>query len=272
MKEACAGGEDAGVRPSAAPANTDKLGAECDGGDGEACLQLGLQLAYPRPGTGRPERERSLQLLQKACDGKTKGGCVHLGQVLLDLAAGSADSAADVARAREILSTACSAVGGYACTLLARALLEGKPSDADKAAATAHLDRECKASEPVACMHYGMLLYRGDVLSKDWARARELFKASCEGRFAAACRAHGQLLLEGQGGPKDVARALERFTEACDAGDVSACQVGVDVLAQGKGTAADVARSRAMLRRACDLGDSGSCDALDPKKGPTPTD
>ena len=244
-------------------AKLQELTGKCEGGDAEACGNLGM--LYHNGQAVQKDLVRAAELLSRSCEGGNAGGCYNLGGMaahgegmaedpakavsLYERAcgAGAADAcnnlgimhvtgngvAKDAPRALEFFRKGCSLGNAMGCQnaskLEASGLAAGKAAAPAGAAAApsgnsaAALQRACGDGDAKACSRLGTMYYKGSGVGKDLVRAEELYEQSCDGGEAAACAYAGYMYSVGAGVKKSASAARRFYSQACEGGYTKAC-------------------------------------------------
>jgi TPR repeat protein len=248
---------DGGVEKDAAAVYT----KACDGGDADACSDLGL-LFEQGNGVGE-DGARATALFTRACDAGSPLGCANLGLLF----EGGLGVAKDEAHAAALYTKACDAGNTSGCSFLAFLLGEGRGVAKDEARSMALFTKACDGGDGRSCLNLGSLFERGRGVTKDEARAAPFYVKACDAGIMDGCSFLASLLEEGRGGlAKDEAHAATLYTRACDAGFAPACSwLGV-LFEQGRGVSKEEARAATLYTRACD-GSVGQCKATPGRVG-----
>ena len=123
------------------------LTASCDGGDQAACITLGNSLADP--GSPLEDKPRALALLGAGCDAGVTEGCLEAARLLVGLSSKAAPP--DPARLDGYLARACDAAQREACEGLADTLADGALLPQDIPRAVALYAPQCENGRDTAC-------------------------------------------------------------------------------------------------------------------------
>ena len=246
------GGAIAATRP-----NADALRSSCEGGDWEACNNLGLRYAE----ADGVERDDTLAftLFMQACAGDSHEGCANAAYFYLEGRGTPVDTSASFA----LYERACAAGNGRACSDLGFLLVQSE--DLARVARGYELLREaCEQLRPRACSNLGML-YLGDRPPEGASAegAVALLRRACTDGDGMGCRNLGILQFSGTGVAESPTDAAVSFERVCELGDLEACMGFGAMLVEGRYITADPARGRTFLERACTGGVADACSELE---------
>jgi TPR repeat protein len=152
----------------------------CNDGFVEDCVTLGAM--YLSGGPVTVDRERAVELFQRACARDSAHGCVLLGDAYHAgiVPAGNGASARDP-HAEEVLMyrRACDGGANRGCLLAGRALVSGHGGTRDPAHAAQLFGPICDRGNAEACLELGKLTQHGDGRKSDPERALGLFRKAC---------------------------------------------------------------------------------------------
>ncbi len=202
-------------------------------------------------GRGVPaDLARASDLLTKACTAGASVACGRLGEMALQ--------AHDEAKGLRLLTDACSGGWVEACRIAGGYVLK-QPSSGSTMDVATLFRRACRGGEPEGCWSLGTLYSAGIGVPKNDAQAAEWLALSCAGDAKLGCSAYAKLVDAGRGVPADPARAVALLTGACDGGHSSACADLAADYFTGHAVPNDGAKGMALLERGCKLGDAGTC-------------
>jgi TPR repeat protein len=203
--------------------------------------------------------------LEQRCNGGDLDACTDLGELLAaDFPKGVRR---DVARGATLLGRACDAGHARACDRLADLHTRYVRFPGTDRKAAPSLRREaCDRGYTPACHTLGELHRKGDFaggVAKDPAEAERLLGLACDGGIAESCFDLGLFHDRGEGVTKDATRAVARYRQACDLGSAVGCNnLGVAYQRGEGGVPVDVARARELYQQACDAGYELGCRNL----------
>ena len=243
-----------------------RLRAHCEGGEPEACHDLGVLhdagKAIPR------DWAIARALYERACNHGVVQSCYNLGQAFFD--DGQASSLAD---AVHWLGEGCRLREERSCARLfdiGQLYFGGKLIAKDDSRAAKIFDESCEGGYLPACHSLGVAMEQGLGCEKNLPKAVALYRKSCEGKFMPGCSNLGTLYDEGEGLTVDKQRAAELYKIACDAELAQGCfNLGL-LLFSGEGVKKDVARARELFTKLCATGEDRGCVALSQYFGERP--
>lgn len=239
------------------PDDVEACRTKCDAGNAESCHFLsGLYLL----GRGvNVDEQRFFELSLKACDAGHLKACSSYGFVQFGCqsqqerakkggkppphACGKRDP-------RQVLSKACDAADGDACSTLAMTLPVGKTR-------TELRERACKLGKGDDCVGVGKTYLEGrSGVEKDPGRAVSFFSIGCDGGSSYSCSTLAQLFREGGDGvARDTKAAAEIDERMCAQGGVEAClNAGHAYEKAPPGVSRDLGRAERLYRAACRSG------------------
>jgi TPR repeat protein/transglutaminase-like putative cysteine protease len=228
----------------------------CEGGDAEGCTSLGF--SHERGSGVAKDEARASQLYGRACDGGDPRGCSALGR-LYNL---GRSVAKDEARARALVEKACDGGDARGCTLLGLMREKGEGGAKDEAGAAVLFAKSCGAGDPLGCTFLGWLHTSGRGVPRDEVRAASLLQQACDAHEATGCTILGALYEHGYGVPMDQTRALALYEKGCGGGNAPGCTHLGTIYENGTGVAKDEARAAALYKRGCDGGDDVACSRV----------
>jgi TPR repeat protein len=266
------------------------LGRLCDGGEADACAELGF--AY-RQGKGAQRDEGHGRALYLAsCERGSARGCAYAAAVLTrEKDYKSAHAAAqkgckaglpvachnlayllqhglgapeDDTLALELYEGACARDVVESCTNAGELVLHpsfGKAPQREREAKVHPLfERACEGGDALGCEHLARLVSVGKATKRDPARARTLYAGACERGLLTSCRELGRLAYSGEGATRDWGSALLIWDKACRDGEAKSCEhAGTLVQRGGNGVKRDIPRARELFERACKAGQASAC-------------
>jgi len=241
-------------------ASTEAREAACDGGDLDACTQLGAQYAR---GEGVPvDRFRASQLFRKACAGDHAHGCMFLAEAYRK----GEGAGADTEKAQELYVKACELGDGLACRSVGDMYILGNLYGTDGRTAGLWYQMGCELGDGQACTGAGLWMERGDVMDADPDKAAVLFERGCQLGHARGCTMIGIRYAKGAAGLKrDIDAAATWYAQACPAdkpADPEGCRELGLLQLKGKGASEDPTAARANFERACFQNDAEACRHL----------
>lgn len=207
----------------------------CDGGDQEACRDLGEMYEFGR-GVNRSTID-ALRLYEQACEAGVLDACLDVGWLYRK---GSYDLASDFAKSEAFYRKACDGGLIKGCHQMGALYWERAIHD--------------ETGKPLPGR-------RGDV-----ARARSLWTEACEQHnYLDSCVALAGLLgPAGEGSDRDWPRAIALFLRACEGGQPEGCfMLGLGYAEGEEGLPRDVEKARVLIRRACESGVADACETLE---------
>lgn len=155
----------------------DEAEAKCNKGDAESCANLGGAYLLGKGGKEKDEK-KALELLKKACDGKSAFGCEICARAL-DEGRGTAP---DKDGAKQYFEKACNLGSGGGCRSLAMRYEISDP------ARIPLLDKACKKDDNLGCMGLGAAYLHGNQgAPKDLAKAKQFLQKACDLGATSAC-------------------------------------------------------------------------------------
>lgn len=230
------------------------LEATCRGGHAASCTLLGFLHRHGRHVTASPAQ--SLEYFEKGCQRRDPGGCLGGAQLLADGMLGKPDHE----RAVALLDKACKLDSGRGCFELADKYAKalGTALDRDRAAALytrarGLLEAGCARSGS-DCYALGRIHADGLGTRRSPADALVAFIRGCDGGSGDACREVGAAYREGKGTAADQLKARQFFDRGClryDNGD--SCNQVVWMMISWEDSARDDEAVRRYAERACSL-------------------
>jgi TPR repeat protein len=251
------------ARDGEAEALLARLQAQCEGGEHEACHDLGVLYdagkAVPR------DWAVARGLYERACNHGVVQSCYNLGQNFFD--EGEASRLPD---AEHWLGAGCRLREEHSCARLfaiGQLYAAGKLIAKDDSRAATVFDESCAGVYSPACHSLGVLIEQGLGRDKDLPKAAALYQKACEGKFMPACSNLGTLYDEGEGLAVDKRRAAELYSLACDAELPQGCMNLGLLWLSGEGVKKDVSRARALFSKWCAAGEARACAVLSQQFG-----
>ena len=244
----------------------DLFATACNGGSGEACAYQGLLLSE-----SSDTADRSVPVLERACELKSGSGCATLGFLY---ATGKAVPKDDK-KATELYRKSCELGDSQGCYNAGLMFDSGRGVKEDAAKAAADYQKACDLGSSTGCTNLGFLYERGRGVKEDRQRALALYQRGCDGSSCspsnlAGCVNVGRAYRDGIGVAADKARAAEIFRAACERRDVPgdpqaaangarACSLLGGLLIAGEGIPKDPEHGRDFSILGCDRGDGFGC-------------
>jgi hypothetical protein len=148
----------------------DKCTQQCDCGAWKACEKLA---DIYRNGTGvPPDRIRSAELYEKACNGGLQKSCGGLADTI------RFGANPDKPRAAELYDKACTGGDVWSCNQLAEMKGTGDGIPHDKPGATKLYQKSCDKGDPLGCASLGRAYLHGEGVKADKARGISLLRAA----------------------------------------------------------------------------------------------
>ena len=243
-----------------APSLATSRDAACEGGDLDACTQLGVQYAR---GDGVPsDRFRASQLFRKGCAGDHAHACMFLAEAYRK----GEGAGADTAKAQELYIKACELGDGLACRSVGDMYILGNLYGTDGRTAGLWYQMGCELGDGQACTAAGLWMERGDVMDADPTKAAAMFEQGCTLGHTRGCTMIAVRYAKGAAGLKrDIEAAAGWYAKACPsdrAADPEGCRELGLLQIKGKGAAQDAATGKANLERACFQNDAEACRHL----------
>jgi uncharacterized protein len=118
-------------------------------------------------------------------------------------------------KAESLLTAACEAKDGKACTRLGTLLYEGELLSKRATKAVSLFTDGCEYEDYAACGRAAMMYYEGDGIRATPEKVHPLALRGCEGRDGTSCYALGLALQDGLNGEVDLPGAVEALGQAC---------------------------------------------------------
>jgi TPR repeat protein len=184
----------------------------CQSGSAEACAQGGLHLTDSAEKSGS-----ALPMLERSCEHKSGSGCASLAFLY---ATGKLVKKDDH-RAVQLYGKACDLGDLQGCYNVGLMANDGRGGPRDLARAAAKYQEACDMGSSPACTNLGFLFEHGTGVKKDSARAVALYQRGCDGTSCEpsnllGCVNLGRAYRDGIGVAKDEEKAASFFGEACD--------------------------------------------------------
>lgn len=155
----------------------DEAEAKCNKGDAESCATLGGAYLLGKGGKAKDEK-KALELLKKACDGKSAFGCEIYGRALDD----GRGIEVDKEGAKEYFKKSCDLGGGGGCRALAMRYEVSDP------ARIPLLDKACQKDDKLGCMGLGAAYLHGNQgAPKDLPKAKQFLQKACDLGATSSC-------------------------------------------------------------------------------------
>ena len=260
---ACGGRSPKQPDPAPTPVETDvdRFRAACDGGEFDACSDVGLLYDGGKGVVKDPAQANALY--RKGCDGGSMRGCYNLAISLYEGSGGPRDPVTAAA----LLDRACAADYAVACFDLG-ALYDfgGLVSGPDPQRAVGFYEKACRSDDDEAirssCFNLADLYAHGHGVAVSLERAAELYRRGCDHGDGKNCTALALATAKGNGVPKDEPQAAALLQRTCDASWRAACYHLGLFYRDGIGVAADAVRSTALIEGACQSGLPAACDVV----------
>ena len=247
--------------------------ANCDAGELEDCIQLGL---FVEAGGELPDGRTAIELLEHACEEGQSDGCYWLARHLDRIGSETADEDLET-----LYQLACDGGMGRSCSTLARRL----DARGDSTSLIPTLERSCELQDGHGCYHLGLVHSRGD----NTAAAIDAFGKGCELWHGESCQQLGQALLSvpdeesaphfergcqmgvaaacfnfavhlnTESSPPPFERSRRLLEQACTGDHLQACAFLATMLRNGQGGPANPARANELSQKACDGGVQMAC-------------
>jgi TPR repeat protein len=219
----------------------------CRNGITGGCFRLAWSLWRHNQGT---DRDRALELFQKACLAGSGEACAYEGMHLADRAGrsndaiavlelscdlGNADGCANFAflyatgtlvkrddrRATSLYVKSCDLGNARGCYNVGLMADDARGGPRDGALAVARYEEACETGSSTACTNLGFLYENGRGVRQDGPRAAALYQRGCDGTRCqpsnlGGCVNLGRAYRDGKGVEKNESRAATIFQEACD--------------------------------------------------------
>lgn len=155
----------------------DDAETKCGNGDADACATIGGAYLLGKGGKAQDEK-KGVELLKKACDGKSAFGCEIYGRALDE----GRGLAVDKEGAKEQFEKACNLGGGGGCRALAMRFETSDP------ARIPLLDKACQKEDKLGCMGLGAAYLHGNQgAPKDLPKAKQFLQKACDLGATTAC-------------------------------------------------------------------------------------
>ncbi len=189
----------------------DQLRAKCEGGDLEACYQLGV--AYADGKDVERDDKKAFGLFQTACTKNVDEACTQLGV----LHAAGRGTPKDEAKAFGLWDKTCEKGSVRACTEQGSALLTGKGVEKDPAKGEALLSRICAKEHVPACLRAATYLTEeAEAAARDAPRGVRLLSEACALGEPVACLRACEAQLDNRTVTRSEAEALPSCERACE--------------------------------------------------------
>ena len=155
----------------------DDAETKCNKGDAESCATIGGAYLLGKGGKVQDEA-KGVELLKKACNGKSAFGCEIYGRALDEGRGVPADKEAAKAKFKE----SCDLGGGGGCRALAMRYETADP------ARIPLLDKACQKDDKLGCMGLGAAYLHGNQgAKKDLPKAKQFLQKACDLGATTAC-------------------------------------------------------------------------------------
>lgn len=155
----------------------DEAETKCSKGDAESCATIGGAYLLGKGGKVKDEK-KGVELVKKACDGKSAFGCEIYGRALDEGRGVDVDKEG----AKTYFGKSCDLGGGGGCRALAMRYEVSDP------ARIPLLDKACQKDDKLGCMGLGAAYLHGNQgAPKDLAKAKQFLQKSCDLGATAAC-------------------------------------------------------------------------------------
>jgi TPR repeat protein len=163
--------------PKSMTEQADDAEAKCNKGDAESCATIGGAYLLGKGGKEKNEA-KGLELVKKACDGKSPFGCEIYGRALDD----GKGIAVDKEGAKTYFKMSCDLGGGGGCRALAMRYETSDP------ARIPLLDKACQKDDKLGCMGLGAAYLHGNQgAPKDLPKAKQFLQKACDLGATTAC-------------------------------------------------------------------------------------
>ena len=223
--------------------------AACEGGDGQACMEMGN--IYEHGFSIAENLDQAAAFYRKACQVGNAGGCTGFGQLgLQGHAAGAV--ASEVAKA---LDGRCNSGDTYRCQLLGQAYASGKLGAPDTAKAMVYFAKGCDPAlddswHTFGCVDLALGYLHGRGVAQDKLRAIKMLTKLCDGQ-GGACFVLGKIYYRGDVVVQDLGKARDRFEDGCDANDNTSCYAEAAMAYEGKGGEVDKDKAITLVAKSC---------------------
>ena len=173
----------------------------------------------------------------------------------------AAQRAGDDTRARTLLTAACEAGQGQACTTAGTLFEDGRGGVADPDAAYAHYAAACEADDSEGCARQGEMALQGRGTASDLPLAAALLRRACADDEARACGRLGTMIERGLAEPRSKRETPRRlYAHACDGGFGRGCLWLGDRVRRGTlQREPDPAAAAVAYERACEADEPEGC-------------
>lgn len=232
---------------------------ECDGGNANACNNLGLMYLW---GDGiETDSEKGVSYVQRACDSGSALACSNLAGWYFS---GSEGLEKDPKKAVALVQKACDGGEYKECSRLGRLYLYGDGGvEQDDAKALQNFSKACNEGgffeKADGCFGVAVVHADGLGVARDYAKAAKYFGASCDSRSKDGCAALGDMHAEGIGMDSNFQEAVGFYSKACAAGDTDYCLDVGEIYEDGAEVAKDLALAGHHYRKACERGNAEGC-------------
>lgn len=226
----------------------------CALGSSKACNNMGSFLR--RKSLGR--QTESLGFFERSCSlgaAHAVTGCVEAADTLRE---GKFGSAADPARADELIVRACKLGSAHSCK---EARSHGHTVDMSPELLFQFRVERCRRGELYMCLDAADNLEDGVGTRRNFREAERLWRIACGGdvKVGFACMRLGALLLHVARSPSDVEDALPVLRRACERKSPLGCRQLADLYLLGHAVSQDVAEAGRLYERACALDEEPAC-------------
>lgn len=148
----------------------------------QACTLAGK--VHLQGSRGKPEPEKALPFVERACKGGDGGGCAVYGAQLLE----GQGVQRDVTRGLALLRDACEKLAsGEGCAMYARALLLGAAGPNEQGKGVQIAEALCAQGEAQSCLLAAAGYVEARGVPRDLEKGAKLLVFACQGGFAPAC-------------------------------------------------------------------------------------
>lgn len=260
----------------------------CEINNAKSCFNVAalIEMKHPQMTADSDGIKTVIEFYAKACLLGFQRACVTEAQYYRSIDYG----ALDLAKAEDMLSTACDEGEISGCEDLAEMHYQGIATSPDINLAATLFKRGCDSGgRAISCFNYGLMREKGQGIRKgradaieyyrlgcrkgsdaacinlafDYANRAErpiamaLFRKSCDNGVLLACTNLGEMLRDGDLASQ--ASAAEIFRKACDKGNGHGCRSLGQMAQAGNDAAGPKSHAIRYFNKGCDSGDAGSC-------------
>ncbi|HXO86157.1 MAG TPA: tetratricopeptide repeat protein [Gemmatimonadales bacterium] len=206
----------------------------CNGGDGQACFQIGMR----HLGTmdNAPGVQRSIPYFTKACDARVAKGCYALGGIYQSPDAMGLGVGQDLEKAKGFFQRACS--NGFDAGCARARELNDPAHTATARRPTPAEEAGCQRGNADNCWTVALYIMGDGSDATKIGQAATPLETACNGNLGSACVMLGIGYQNGSGVTQDLGRAEALFAKACDTGVSLGCQQREQLTGVGGGAAA----------------------------------